>query len=323
MSEVSRPPETTPMWAFPKGKPQLYSMSARALGRGMGCYSFGRRIPRWQQSILARQSLVPVARRAFLTRVDAFEPVCGWATWRQWERWLRRREARVTRWVHVRSQWGKPRSSMLGFGRGAEPHVFVRVEPVDRAVLHPTSTASAFRIPLLRESAVIGSWLLRSFDPVPRFHMTPRWEADTLTTVARQASALLEKELARPDGTPAHWRPMHGDFVPWNLREDRTGTLWLLDWEDAGWGPPYADVVRYAAAYQSISTAEPDQMASRIRDAFPRVPADGIAEAALFWTSHANLEQPPAPAQLSTGQTADFRRSRREFDALTRVARFG
>jgi aminoglycoside phosphotransferase (APT) family kinase protein len=158
---------------------------------------------------------------------------------------------------------------------------------------------------------------------VPRFHKTPRWEADTLTTVARQASALLEKELARPGGTPAHWRPMHGDFVPWNLREDRTGTLWLLDWEDAGWGPPYADVVRYAAAYQSISTAEPDQMANRIRAAFPRVPADGIAEAALFWTRHANLEQPPAPAELSAGQTADFRRSRREYDALTRVAGSG
>jgi hypothetical protein len=308
------------MWAFPKGKPQLFSASSRALGRGMGSYSFGRRIPRWQQSVLAALPLVPVARRAFLTRVETFEPACGWTQWREWERWLRHREARVAEWVHVRSQWGKPRSSMLGLGRGAEPHVFVRIEPVDRAVLHPRSTSRAFRIPLRRDHAVSGPWLLRSFDPVPRFHKTPRWDPGVLVTVSREASALLEDELVRPDGIPAHWRPMHGDFVPWNLREDHGGVLWLLDWEDAGWGPPYADLVRYAAAHQSISSSQPGHLAEMIRDAFPSVPAEGLAEAALFWTRHANLEQPDDPVPLTTGQTADVRRSRREYEALIRIA---
>ena len=47
--------------------------------------------------------------------------------------------------------------------------------------------------------------------------------------------------------TPAHWEPMHGDFTPWNLRERRNGTCFLIDWEDASWAPPGADEVYYGA----------------------------------------------------------------------------
>jgi hypothetical protein len=308
------------MWAFPKGKPQLFSSSPRALGGGMRCYSFGRRIPRWQQSVLAAQPLVPVARRVFVTRVDAFEPVCGWERWRAWEQWLRRREARVARWVHLCSQWGKPRSSVLGLGRGAEPHVFVRIEPLDAAVLHPRSRAVTFRVPLLRDSTVSGSWLLRSFDAVPGLHRTPRWQPDRLYAVAQEAATVLETELVRPEGIPAHWRPMHGDFVPWNLREDRDGRLWLLDWEDAGWGPPFADLVRYAAAYQSIFDVHSRHIAEMIRQAFPTVPPEAMAEAATFWTSHRNLGQPDLKSEPSTSQTADVRRSQREYEGLRLIA---
>jgi len=42
------------------------------------------------------------------------------------------------------------------------------------------------------------------------------------------------------------WRPMHGDLSPWNLRRRRG--LFLVDWEDAGWGPPGADEVYFEAA---------------------------------------------------------------------------
>jgi hypothetical protein len=287
----------------------------------MCCYSFGRRLPRWQHRILAAQPLVPVLRGAFVRRVDAFEPVCGWRQWREWERWLRRREGRVTDWVHVRSQWGKVRSSGLGLGRMSVPQVFVTVEPQVTAVLHPTGRTGTFRVPALRDRATSGRWLLRSFDPVPRFHRTPRWDPVALVAVAQEASQLLDKELTRPEGIPAHWRPMHGDFVPWNLREDRAGVLWLIDWENAGWAPPWADVMRYAVAYQSIFQSRPEEIVRTVLEAFRETSPDVMAEAALFWTAHPNLQRPEAQLQ-SKGQMGDYRRSQVEHAALMQIVAF-
>ena len=46
---------------------------------------------------------------------------------------------------------------------------------------------------------------------------------------------------------------MHGDFTPWNLRSSRTRALSLVDWEDAGWGPPDADEVLYRAVSAALT----------------------------------------------------------------------
>ena len=45
---------------------------------------------------------------------------------------------------------------------------------------------------------------------------------------------------------------MHGDFAPWNLRQLRGGSLALIDWEDAGFGPPGADEVFYQATSAAL-----------------------------------------------------------------------
>jgi hypothetical protein len=74
-------------------------------------------------------------------------------------------------------------------------------------------------------------------------------------------------------GVPAHWRPMHGDLTPWNLRRVGPWALWLLDWEEVGWGPPRADEVYYAAT------------ASVLLGSRPR-PHPDDAEAVRFWRSH-------------------------------------
>lgn len=311
---------SSPVWAFPKAKPQIFSSSVLALGGGICCYSFGRRLPRWQQGVLAAQALVPLARRAFCTQVDSLEVVCGWDQWREWELWLKRREARVVKWVHFRSQFGKPRSSMLGLDRTARPHVFVTVEPRDKEILHPTGRTVNFRVPLLRDRVTSGPWLLRSFDAVPRFHRTPRWNPDSLASVANEASLLLERELTRPRDIPSHWRPIHGDFVPWNLREDPRGVLWLLDWEDVGWGPPFADLLRYAAGYHSMRESDPERIIALIRHTFPTISLDVMSEAALFWTTHPNLRRGDSPERLTAGQMGDFIRSSVEYDALLRIA---
>jgi hypothetical protein len=64
--------------------------------------------------------------------------------------------------------------------------------------------------------------------------------------------------LPRPDGTPDHWTPFHGDFTPWNLRRFRTGKPWLIDWEESGWAPPGADAVFYRASAYAIGRATDD-----------------------------------------------------------------
>jgi glycosyltransferase involved in cell wall biosynthesis len=68
-------------------------------------------------------------------------------------------------------------------------------------------------------------------------------------------TADIERALGstdRPTDVPAHWRPMHGDLTPWNLRDIPEMGLALIDWEDAGWGPPDADAVLYRAATAAL-----------------------------------------------------------------------
>jgi thiamine kinase-like enzyme len=67
----------------------------------------------------------------------------------------------------------------------------------------------------------------------------------------------LRSRLDRPDGVPAHWAPMHGDLAPWNLRRVGHRSLWLLDWDDAGWGPPGADAVYYEATASVVRRRRP------------------------------------------------------------------
>lgn len=57
--------------------------------------------------------------------------------------------------------------------------------------------------------------------------------------------------LPRPEDTPPHFVPVHGDLAPWNLRRTGHG-LALFDWEAAGWGPPGSDLAFYRRSCQSL-----------------------------------------------------------------------
>ena len=56
---------------------------------------------------------------------------------------------------------------------------------------------------------------------------------------------------------------MHGDFAPWNLRRLRDGSLALIDWEDAGFGPPGADEVFYRATSAALWGHRPHRSEAR------------------------------------------------------------
>ncbi|CAN5412660.1 hypothetical protein BH23ACT9_BH23ACT9_28970 [soil metagenome] len=86
-------------------------------------------------------------------------------------------------------------------------------------------------------------------------------------------------QLPRGDDVPSGWEPMHGDLTPWNLRVRGDGLLTLVDWEDAGWGPPAADAVLLHASWQALYGLQA-----------PRLPR----EAAEYWL-HRIASRPPDP----------------------------
>jgi hypothetical protein len=82
----------------------------------------------------------------------------------------------------------------------------------------------------------------------PRLHRPPH--DPPLSTILAEIGQALAGLPMTPD-TPAHWRPMHGDFTPWNLRSVGKA-LCLIDWEDAAWAPPGADEVLYRASRAAL-----------------------------------------------------------------------
>lgn len=72
-----------------------------------------------------------------------------------------------------------------------------------------------------------------------------------LNHLDRLLSDVLADVVPRPPDAASHWRPMHGDLTPWNLRRLR-GERWLVDWEDASWGPPEADATMFEASAEAI-----------------------------------------------------------------------
>ena len=106
----------------------------------------------------------------------------------------------------------------------AQPRMFRVTEPIAEGERHGWHYAAAQPLP-------------------PTLHRPERHPP--MAEITDEISLALAS-LPKPAGTPDHWRPMHGDFTPWNLRSV-DGQLYLIDWENAAWGPPGADEVYYRA----------------------------------------------------------------------------
>jgi aminoglycoside phosphotransferase (APT) family kinase protein len=159
--------------------------------------------------------------------------------------------------VHERIQVSRRGFAAVLLSEG-RPVGFVKVRNGDDAPLRnehraltlmdATSPAS-FDVPRPLGLASVGGWsFLLTSVLRPELHRVPT--DPPIDEVAAEIQAGLAS-LPRPPETPEHWTPMHGDFTPWNLRQRRDGSLFLIDWEDAEWAPPRADVVYY----QAVSTA--------------------------------------------------------------------
>jgi len=315
---ASRP---TTGWAFPAGKPQVFADTAGALSKGVMLYGFGRRLPRWTQRALAVQVRIPILRRLVAEPTPIHAPVCGWTTWRAVREEVCRRNGQSSlEWIHFQSQWGKQRSSMLGLDRMGTICWFVVVEPkaADDFRSRVPSTRS-FRVTACLDSFVHDSWSVRQYEPLPRFHRPAPWNPGRIRRVAEDVSGALDGVLPPVVDVPPHWRPIHGDYVPWNLREDDRGQLWLLDWEHARWGPPLADLVRYVVAYHSLGWTSVDRIASVVRSTVGPESLEALLEVATFWLSHENLQLSDQES-LTRQKAKDSARAAREVAAFRVLA---
>lgn len=186
----------------------------------------------------------------------------------------------------------RPQVARQGLGlllvRAGRSVAFIKVRTSDDAAVHPAlshehavlelvdaSAVRAFAHPRSLGVGVVGGWsyLITAAMPAALDRPAVRNDVDAVIEDVRTSLA----DLPRGADVPAGWEPMHGDLTPWNLRVRRDGGLSLVDWEDAGWGPPQADAVLLHAARRALFGVAPP--------ALPR-------EAADFWLQRI-AERPP------------------------------
>lgn len=151
-----------------------------------------------------------------------------------------------------------------------------------------------FRVPRILDRGETAGWHWMMIEAMPSRPASSARGVELPRLVA-EVQSHLEPVLPRALDVPEHWRPMHGDLTPWNLRRCGPGLPWLIDWEDASWAPPGADLVYYAATSDVVLGSS--------------TPADpGRSEAAEFWLERlAGRSGDDHDAALTARLTADLR----------------
>lgn len=227
-----------------------------------------------------------IARRVARTAVRLFGPLAIPGRARPW-----RPPTGEPAWRELLERWGstvgeieawsiyeRPQAEREGFAalllRDGLPLGFAKLRtdpaPIDREwdamramrAARPTT----FEVPEPLEKGAAGEWRWWLSRALPLGLHAPPIEPP-LSAITGEIGAAL-RALPRASTVPDHWTPMHGDFTPWNLR-DSGGRLLLIDWEDAGWGPPSADLVLYRAVEAALGGA--------------RRPVEGAGEAIGYW----------------------------------------
>lgn len=132
---------------------------------------------------------------------------------------------------------------------GGDPLGFVKVRPdevgitTERRVLETADRSFAFEIPSVLGGGTVDGWHWLALTPLPPV-IHRRVANPDLDQLGEDVRKLLRPVLpAGPEG----WEPMHGDLTMWNLRSVEGPRPWLLDWEDAAWGPQGADSAYFRA----------------------------------------------------------------------------
>lgn len=181
-------------------------------------------------------------------------PVPAW-----WDRWIREiAEPRVGPVAQAAFRLpGTPdfaqRVTSLLFDARGEVLAFakhlVRDEPSDFSVVAQerlmATPSDVFRIPRLLAHGRFENMAFYMHEPLPPgHHRQPGRDPGAIHAVIDDLQLRLAG-LARPAGTPESHVPVHRDLVAINLRLAADGNLWLLDWDNVGWGPPLTDELSY------------------------------------------------------------------------------
>ncbi|MBO4275425.1 phosphotransferase [Microbispora triticiradicis] len=184
---------------------------------------------------------------------------------------------------YLRPQASRAGGAALLLLRGGRPVGFLKIRESPEELTRESAALAAFtgepggdaglgfRVPRVLGTGSSGSlwWLLLSpMEPVPARPVP----GVAVAGLAGEISGTLAGHLTRPDDVPPHWAPMHGDLTPWNLRLTRGRVPWLIDWEDAGYGPPHADEVYFLATRIAVYGGGP-----------PARSGNSYAEAADYW----------------------------------------
>jgi hypothetical protein len=157
----------------------------------------------------------------------------------------------------------RPQASRTGLAalllREGQPVGFLKLreEPAELDREHRALVALAgarpetFRVPRVLDRGDTGGWHWMLIEAMPPRPAAPARRI-ALPGMLADVQRCLEPLLPRPQEVPEHWRPMHGDLTPWNLRRCGRGLPWLIDWEDAAWAPPGADQVYYAVTSSAV-----------------------------------------------------------------------
>lgn len=202
----------------------------------------------------------------------------------------------------------RPQASRTGLAalllRQGRPVGFLKLrdDPAELDREHRAMTALAqarpetFRLPRVLDRGAAAGWHWMTMEAMPPRPAAPARRI-ALPRMSADIERCLEASLPRPHGTPDHWRPMHGDLTPWNLRRNGRGLPWLIDWEDAAWAPPGADQVYYAVTSAAVLGR---------RGGSP--PEPGHAEAARFWLERLTARSADDhDAQLTARLAAELR----------------
>jgi hypothetical protein len=192
----------------------------------------------------------------------------------------------------------RPRAALLAVRHGV-PVAFVKVnalpEELERerlALDHLAAAPVSCRIPRVLDAGRWGevSWMATS--AMTSGWTTPVTELPVGWRTGQEFGSLVELLGPRPAPEAV---ALHGDLTPWNLRRC-AGDTWLLDWEDACWGPSGADEAYFHATATAVCGAPLRSTSS---------------ELAAFWQER--IRQRPASG-------AEVRFRERLLDVLRRMA---
>lgn len=295
------------MWAFPRTKPQLFADSSVILAAATRYYGFGRRFPVLSHKALCVSLRLP-GLRLYTACEAGFEPSCGWENWYRLLILIERCEYSDVTWAFFKSQWKERNFSAIGLDQSGVAKVLAQVQLKTELTFHPEIQAQLFRVPRILRTDTLEDWSIRCYEAMPPYHRPVLWDAGKICDISAEVSSALEKVLDRPFGIPSHWKPIHGDMTPSNLREDHQNRIWLIDWEDVTWAPPLADVVYFGVNAVSMRECFPARLASQLSRSVTDLEHQ-FAEAAAFWLEHQRLRAArDENLQVSDGKAADIAR---------------